>query len=145
MLMLKRLAIYVRDDEAFENPMLDGLVNSMLEAAEREQALTIGLETSDLNLRKVWDAYRSERETYWRPAENDHHFPVFAGTELLTVSIILGSCFNGLWLVRILRSIKLKQLVFQPLKLKRACDPDLLPLSDFVGQQHLVGEGLENY
>ncbi len=147
LLMLKRLAIYVRDDEAFENPMLDGLVNSMLEAAEREQALTIGLEPSDLNLRKVWDAYRSERETYWRPAENDHHFPVFAaGTELPYFNHF-GKLFQWIMAGKNITVDQIEAVGISAYKLKRAYkDPDLLHLSDLeclMRQMRLIPADLD--
>lgn len=131
LLMLKRLAIYVRDDEAFENPMLDGIVNSMLEAAEREQALTIGLEPSDLNLRKVWEAYRAERDSYWQAATDDKHFPVFAaGTELPYFNHF-GTLFKWIMAGKNITVEQIEAAGVSAYKLKRAYkDPDLLHSSD---------------
>ena len=81
--ILRRLAMFVRDDEMLEKPALDDLVKAFLDAAERERAGVVGLAPSDLNLALIWQIYRAERDSFWQPATTDEHFPVYAaGTEV---------------------------------------------------------------
>ncbi|AVO67365.1 helix-turn-helix transcriptional regulator [Weissella cibaria] len=131
--ILRRLAMFVRDDEMLENPALDDLVKAFLDAAERERASVVGLAPSDLNLALIWQIYRAERDSFWQPATTDEHFPVYAAGTEVPYFEHFGKLFQWVVQGKHITTGTIDRAGVSTYKLYRAYkDPDLLRSDDMT-------------